>query len=661
MLNNEERRLHTLHALELLDTLPEEEFDQLVELASEICDTPISLFSLVDEQRQWFKAAKGLTATETHRNVSFCAHAIRQPDSIFVVEDATRDPRFTSNELVTGPLGIRFYAGTPLQAPDGHSIGTLCVIDTVPRRLSPSQYRALNILGRQVEARVSLRAKQQALEATLAANECLSASLQKSNDLFRAFMDHSPFMGYIKSCAGRYIFYNRKLSNQFNITADAWVGKSDADLFPPDLAETYREHDLQVLAGNTAIEFDEVSPGPEGALIHWRSYKFPFRQPDGELMLAGISMDISESLLREQQLQRSLLEQNALATHLESSRALFHAFADLSPHLTYLKSEDGRYIFYNRLYAEHFGVTQTEWIGKCSYEMLPPELAERSRCGDQAVLASGERGETQNTVTTSSGETLTYRSLKFTYRDAEGHRMLAGIAIDITEQIGREQALTAANRRLDQLATTDALTGIANRRAFEAQIPIDFANSVRRRRSLSVLLMDIDNFKQRNDRLGHAKGDEALQILARVLTRAARISDLPARVGGEEFAVLLPETGTTGALAAARRIQTFLAQEDLGDMPLTVSIGVACLDETTQSWAGLVASADNAMYEAKRSGKNCIVAHHDHVARLMNGLVKPLEPVLLSKPDLPARSPGARPATASHSFKGRRKRSRARL
>ncbi len=655
---NEEDRLHTLRDLELLDTLPEEEYNQLVELASEICGTPISLVSLVDEHRQWFKAAKGITVAETHRNLSFCAHAIQQPD-LFVVEDATKDLRFVDNELVTGSLGIRFYAGTPLQAPDGNSIGTLCVIDTVPRILTTSQRNALATLGRQVEVRVALRAKQKTLEAALADNERLTNSLCKSNDLFRAFMDHNPFMGYIKDAAGRFVFYNRKLSEHFGIAPGEWIDKTDADLFPPEFAETYREHDLQVLASDCAIEFDEVSRGAvDDELTYWRSCKFPFRQPDGELMLAGISMDVTESLQREAQLQRSLAEKNALALHLESSRSLFHAFADLSPYLTYLKTEDGRYIFYNRLYAERFGVSQTEWIGKCSYDMLPPELVESVRAVDQDVLASGKRVETENTRLEPDGTSRTYRSVKFTYCDADGQRMIAGIATEITEHVKREQALTEANRRLDQLATTDALTGIPNRRAFETALTTEFSNSIRRKRTLSVLLMDIDDFKRRNDQLGHGKGDEALQILASVLTRSGRMPDLPARVGGEEFAVLLPETDAAGAIAAARRIQALLAQEDAGPLPLTVSIGVACLNDTIQCWEQLVAAADTAMYEAKRSGKNCIVAHHDHVAKLMVGLSKDETPPLpLSMPKRDSHNA----FTSAHRLKGRRKRSRVRL
>jgi PAS domain S-box-containing protein len=160
---SEEDRLATLYGLELLDTQPEEDYDQLVDLASEICATPIGLVSFVDRNRQWFKAAKGVPATETDRSVSFCAHAIQQKE-LFLVEDASQDKRFAENPLVTGEMGIRFYAGVPVQAPNGCTLGTLCVIDTVPRTLTPNQRTALTILGRQVQARIALRAEHQALQ-----------------------------------------------------------------------------------------------------------------------------------------------------------------------------------------------------------------------------------------------------------------------------------------------------------------------------------------------------------------------------------------------------------------------------------------------------------------------------------------------------------------
>ena len=144
---DEDERLSALRALLLLDTPPEERFDRLARFVAEQLDVPIALLKLVDGQRQWFKARVGLDATETPRDISFCGHAIMKND-LFIVEDASRDPRFSDNPLVTGEPHIRFYAGAPLSAPGGHRIGTLCVIDTVPRTLGPVELSILDALRR---------------------------------------------------------------------------------------------------------------------------------------------------------------------------------------------------------------------------------------------------------------------------------------------------------------------------------------------------------------------------------------------------------------------------------------------------------------------------------------------------------------------------------
>src|SRR5215469_351708 len=153
---NEAKRLKVLWQYDVLDTVPEEVFDDLTELAARICEAPIALISLVDENRQWFKSKVGISVNETSRDISFCAHAIRQHE-LFIIPDATQDLRFAKNPLVTSDPKIRFYAGAPLITPDGHALGTLCVIDKVPRELRPEQKQALRVLARRVMTQLELR------------------------------------------------------------------------------------------------------------------------------------------------------------------------------------------------------------------------------------------------------------------------------------------------------------------------------------------------------------------------------------------------------------------------------------------------------------------------------------------------------------------------
>lgn len=189
--SNEAQRLAVLREYDLLDTPPEAALDELAELAACICEAPVALISLIDEERQWFKSRVRFEPAETARDISFCGYTIVERE-LFIVPDARLDPRFCDNPLVTGETGIRFYAGAPLFTPDGHALGTLCVIDREPREIHPDHQQALRILSRQVMAQFELRRRTREMALIQQQHEQMAATRrQEASDAERVQLDRA--------------------------------------------------------------------------------------------------------------------------------------------------------------------------------------------------------------------------------------------------------------------------------------------------------------------------------------------------------------------------------------------------------------------------------------------------------------------------------------
>ena len=475
----ERYRLEAVQRLEILDTAAEPEFDELVELAAAICGTPMCAISILDEGRQWFKSALGLEITETPRDIAFCHHTIQQQD-LLLVEDATLDERFAHNPLVQGETGLRFYAGFPVASPEGEPVGALCAIDRVPRTLSPEQRAALRVLAKQVSARLELRVERRKLQQALIQAEAVQAKLAASERRFQTFMDSGPFLSYLKDADGRMLYYNKRMAQHFDVSRSVLLNKTDEDLWPPELAHMYREHDLEVLRTGKLQVLEEATHNPDGSLSVLRSYKFPCTDVDGHLLVGGVSVDVT---------------------------------------------------------------------------------AERQQKAD----------------------------------------------------LERYQAeLERANLRLSELASMDSLTGLANRRHFDERFATEFIHARRKGHSLSVLLLDIDDFKARNDTFGHLHGDDILRQLGAVLRRTIRAYDFAARYGGEEFVLLLPGSDESEAARMAARLLQILHQEIWNHAPVTVSVGIAALHSSIPSKEHLLTLADQALYAAKRGGKDRSVCYSEY-------------------------------------------------
>jgi anti-sigma regulatory factor (Ser/Thr protein kinase) len=198
---NEQARVRALHSYKILDTDPEKAFDDLTILASHICETPVALISLIDSDRQWFKSRVGVDVKETPREVAFCNIAIQHSD-LFIVPDATKDTRFSSNPFVVSDPKIRFYAGAPFRSSDGYALGTLCVVDVVPRQLTPNQQNALLALSRQVQAQFELRKNLLELRTALDERDRAEAERDRTISELQTALGHvSRLSGLLPACS----------------------------------------------------------------------------------------------------------------------------------------------------------------------------------------------------------------------------------------------------------------------------------------------------------------------------------------------------------------------------------------------------------------------------------------------------------------------------
>ena len=307
---NEQERLEALQKYGILDTEPEAAFDAMVHLASYICQTPIAAISLVDEQRQWFKAIVGLDVAETSRNVAFCAHAILH-DETMIVRDAKEDERFCDNPLVTSSPDIRFYAGVPLVTSQGQHLGTLCVIDRVPRVLSADQLEAIQVLASNVMAHLDLRLSHKQIRQYM-------DDLQLAATIFEASSDSM----IVTDAENRIITVNPAFTATTGYTISEVVGKSPSLLKSGKQREEFYQEMWHVLNSIGHWNGEVWNLRKNGELYaEWLSINVIFNPDGSKRMHVAIFSDITKKKEADE-----LLWKQANYDHLTQlpNRQLFH-------------------------------------------------------------------------------------------------------------------------------------------------------------------------------------------------------------------------------------------------------------------------------------------------------------------------------------------------
>ncbi|SAK90067.1 diguanylate cyclase [Caballeronia hypogeia] len=599
---DEAKRLRQLRSLALLDTPQEEVFDRVTRVAAELLQAPIALVSLVDEHRQWFKSRVGLDVCETARDVSFCAHAVHS-ESLLLVEDAHADARFAGNPLVTGAPHIRFYAGVPLRSSGGLVLGTLCAIDTRPRKLTPAKQAALCDLAATVEREIVQR---EAARETLEVQEVERRKLRVSESRFHTIFQRTPTGKAIVGLDGRFVEVNPKLCEITGYSADELMHMTfqeitvGADL-PADL-----ELVAELLDGRrTTYSFEKRYRRRDGGTV-WIDLSVALIHDDEGKPMHFVStmQDISgrkhsEEVLRgyRQELERRVLERTR---ELTSSRTALQTITDNLPVLIAHVDADLRYRFNNQVYRDVFGVepsslhgtTVRETIGAAAFEHCLPYFAR--------VLA-GERVAHEGIVY----EGAPNRMWNATYVPEFQRGEVAGFYImsqDITETKQRENQMRSE-------VMLDALTGLPNRRALAEQLALSIDAARDAEVPFALFFMDLDGFKNVNDQHGHDAGDALLRQVAARLKKTTRADDLVCRLAGDEFVLLARGITSTSACsriaqdicrAIARPFEVGQSEARLG-----TSVGIAmCAGGTQTSAEAILAEADRAMYEAKRKGRN---------------------------------------------------------
>jgi diguanylate cyclase (GGDEF)-like protein/PAS domain S-box-containing protein len=395
---------------------------------------------------------------------------------------------------------------------------------------------------------------------------------------------------YTKDLKGFYTYVNQPVLDLFDKKIDEVIGFDDSHFFDLDLSEQLNKNDQKVMLKGVAVESEETNFIK--SLKETRIYKVvkkPLFDNDNNIIgMCGISTDITH----EKNLQKMI----------KSQQNLLNAVLDNADAYIYMKDIDRTFQYVNSKVAELFGDSAENIIGKKDTDVLSIKVAEHFHLSDKKVFETNEKQVIEESSEDESGELRHYISTKIPYQLEGGVPALIGFSTDVTE-------LYALKEEFRKQANTDSLTELYNRRYFIDHAEREFYRAKRHLRIVSLISIDIDHFKNINDSYGHPAGDKVLISVAKCLLPCIRQEDILARIGGEEFSILLPETTLQSAKAVAERIR--LNQSNLslegewnGKITVTVSIGVTCIRFEDDTFDDFFTRADKALYQAKALGRN---------------------------------------------------------
>ena len=502
---DEAARLQALSRYEVFGTEPEPALDRITSLAARIFRVPVVLVTLIDHDRQWLKSHHGVDVCEASRDVSFCSHTILLPSpAVFVVPDATGDPRFADNPFVTGPTHVRFYAGAPLRTPDGLALGTLCLIDTVAHPGFSAEDRAmLTDLAATVMEVFELRLARARERAEAAERRRVEEELQRHEQHFRHMAANTPGMVYefILNEDGSFYFpfVGEGCREFFGVEPQAIYDQPRLIL---DVFDRAGKKQFYVSINHSAQTLEPWLNqiryrAPDGTLRWLEGRARPQRTADGRTLWSGVLMDITVRKEAE--------------ARLEDSHALLRAVIDGTDDAVFLKDQESRYLLINPAGAAFLKRPAEEVIGRDDSAFFSPAVAASTREHDRQVMSDGH-SLTYEDHDLIDGTEYAFLTTKSPYRDASGNLVgVIGIARDVSAQRRTAVALREAKEEAEK--ANRAKSEFLSRMSHELRTPLNAILGFGQLLELS----DLDT--RRHDSVGHIlrAGRHLLSLIDEVL------------------------------------------------------------------------------------------------------------------------------------------------
>ncbi|MFZ5672843.1 MAG: sensor domain-containing phosphodiesterase [Pseudomonadota bacterium] len=592
----EQERLRRLGRYGLLRTPPEPAFDDIARLAADLFEAPIAYLSLTDSEQHWFKAKVGFDLEEVRRSISFCDHTVRDRD-VMIVPDASRDERFADNPFVTGAYNIRFYAGVALRDSDGFPLGTLAVADVRPREVSDRLKSFLRSLASIALDRMELQKVKAELQETIAATEAARQNAVTGHAELRQVIECLPQAIVLLDEQNNLILWNKNYETMFPGTApfvkpgvgietlyrsafQKITGHSDQD---EAQTEAWIRRRMDLLNHSDSYIEQNVSD------LRWIRYD---QHVTAEGKKVFVRTDVTD-------------DRNAA----ESFRLLFES--NPVP-MWVVERSNLKFLDVNAAAIEHYGFSRKQFLNMTSLEIRP--TYERQRALDDAT----------NNFSTDSGEK------DWIHNKADGTEILVSSYAKPIRYSGKEAAIVSVvdvtdrrkhDARIKYMAEHDALTGLPNRRLFLEMLEDTHLQKTLKPGLWSIILVDIDDFKNINDTLGHHVGDNLITAVAGRLEECVGDKGIVGRLGGDEFAVLLPKivdpvdahSAAIGLVKAFADPVKVREHEILVGVSAGVSIG---LDKSLDA-SSMLKNADLALYKAKSDGRGVCRIYEPHMSLQM--------------------------------------------